>query len=75
MAGKRVGFQVPRDEDDGSFHRHGVASTVQAVMLEEEERRVFLANALKMQKVVADKELHDKYIDEFVHLLRSHTLH
>jgi hypothetical protein len=75
MAGKRVGFQVPRDEDDGSFHRHGVASTVQAVMLEEEERRVFVANALKMQKVVADKELHDKYIDEFVHLLRSHTLH
>jgi hypothetical protein len=73
MAGKSVGLQVPRDEDDGSFHRHGVASTVRAVMLEEEERRVFVANALNMQKVVADKELHEKYIDEFVHHLRSHA--
>jgi hypothetical protein len=73
MAGKKVGLQVPRDDDDGSFHRHGVASTVRAVMLEEEERGIFVANARKVQQIVADEELHDRYIDEFVQQLRSYA--
>jgi hypothetical protein len=73
MEGNKVGLQVPRDENDGSFDRHGVASTVRGVMLEEQERTVFVANALKMQKVVADRELHERCIDEFVQHLRSHA--
>ncbi|KAL6637248.1 hypothetical protein ACP70R_024820 [Stipagrostis hirtigluma subsp. patula] len=75
MEGKKVGVQVARDEDDGSFDRHGVASAVRAVMLEEETRSVFVANALKRQQIVADKELHERYIDEFVHKLRSYVDH
>ncbi|GJM95930.1 hypothetical protein PR202_ga12726 [Eleusine coracana subsp. coracana] len=73
MEGKKVGLQVPRDDNDGSFDRHGVASTVRAVMLEEQQRGLFLPNARKMQKVVADTELHERYIDEFVEHLRSYT--
>ncbi|XP_062215156.1 UDP-glycosyltransferase 91C1-like isoform X2 [Phragmites australis] len=60
MEGKKVGLQVKRDENDGSFDRDGVASAVRAVMLEEEARGVFVANALKVQEIVADEELHER---------------
>ncbi|RCV41786.1 hypothetical protein SEVIR_9G161300v4 [Setaria viridis] len=73
LEGKKVGLQVARDEDDGSFDRHAVASAVRAVMVEEETRGVYVANALKAQEIVANKELHERYIDEFVQQLRSHT--
>ncbi|KAB8111924.1 hypothetical protein EE612_049787 [Oryza sativa] len=73
MEGNKVGLQVRRDDTDGSFDRHGVAAAVRAVMVEEETRRVFVANALRMQKIVTDKELHERYIDEFIQQLVSHV--
>jgi hypothetical protein len=73
LEGKKVGLQVARDEGDGSFDRHAVASAVRAVMVEEETRGVYVANALKAQEIVANRELHERYIDEFVQQLRSHT--
>ncbi|CAL4943285.1 unnamed protein product [Urochloa decumbens] len=73
MEGKKVGLQVARDEKDGSFDRHGVMSAVRAVMVEEETRRVFVANARKAQEIVADEELQDRYMDQFVQKLRSYT--
>ncbi|XP_062213298.1 UDP-glycosyltransferase 91B1-like [Phragmites australis] len=72
MEGKKVGVQVPRDENDGSIDREGVASTVRAVMLEEETRSVLAANAKRSQEIVADKELHESYIDGFIKQLRSY---
>ncbi|GJM95934.1 hypothetical protein PR202_ga12730 [Eleusine coracana subsp. coracana] len=71
MEGKKVGLQVPRDEDDESFDCHDVASTIRAIMLE--QRRVFVANARKVQEIVADQELHDQYVDEFVQQQRSYA--
>jgi UDP:flavonoid glycosyltransferase YjiC (YdhE family) len=73
MEGNKVGLQVARDDDDGSFDRHAVASAVRAVMVDEETRGVFVENALKMQRIVADKELHERYVDEFVQQLRSYS--
>jgi hypothetical protein len=75
MEGRKVGLQVARNEDDGSFDRHGIASAVRAVMVEEDTRRVFVANAMKLHEIVADKELHERYIDEFVQQLRSYVHH
>ncbi|GJN23054.1 hypothetical protein PR202_gb10670 [Eleusine coracana subsp. coracana] len=72
MEGKKVGMQVPRDENDGSFHREGVSRAVRAVMLEEETRSVFLANAKRLQQIVGDHQLHERYIDGFVDQLRSY---
>ncbi|KAL6893721.1 hypothetical protein ACP4OV_007819 [Aristida adscensionis] len=71
MEAWRVGVQVPRDEDDGSFDRHGVAGAVRAVVVEEESRRVFAGNAKKLQEVVADRECHERCIDELVERLRA----
>ncbi|KAJ1294473.1 hypothetical protein BS78_01G148900 [Paspalum vaginatum] len=74
MERKKVGLLVARDESDGSFDRHGVASAVRAVMLEEEScRGIFVENALKVQEMVADVELHERYIDGFVQQLRSYA--
>lgn len=36
-------------------------------------RRIFAANARKMQEIVADK-CHERHVDEFVHYLRSYKL-
>uniref|UniRef100_A0ACD5WF22 Uncharacterized protein n=1 Tax=Avena sativa TaxID=4498 RepID=A0ACD5WF22_AVESA len=74
MEAKKVGLQVARDDKDGSFDRHGVAGAVQAVMVEGESRRGFVAGAAKMQQVVADAKLQERYVDEFVQQLRSYTV-
>jgi len=42
-------------------------------MVEEDSKKVFRENALKMQEIVADKELHERYIDQFIQRLRSFT--
>uniref|UniRef100_A0ACD5XF03 Uncharacterized protein n=1 Tax=Avena sativa TaxID=4498 RepID=A0ACD5XF03_AVESA len=73
MEAKKVGLQVARDDEDGSFDRHGVESAVRAVMLEGEARRGFVAGAARMQEVVADAERHERYIDELVEHLRSYN--
>jgi hypothetical protein len=49
------------------------ASTVRAVMVQGEARRGFVAGATMMQEVVADTELHDRYVDDFVQHLRSYS--
>ncbi|KAM3261498.1 hypothetical protein ACQJBY_052269 [Aegilops geniculata] len=72
MEVKKVGLQVARDESDGSFDRHGIASAVRDVMVDGEARRRFVAGAAKMQEVVANSERQERYIDEFVQHLRSH---
>ncbi|KQK13538.1 UDP-glycosyltransferase 91C1 [Brachypodium distachyon] len=72
MEGKKVGVQVQRDGNDGSFNREGVAMAVRAVMVEEESKKIFKANAKKMQEIVADTERHERYIDGFIQQLRSY---
>jgi UDP:flavonoid glycosyltransferase YjiC (YdhE family) len=66
MEGRQVGVQVRRNENDGSFDRDGVAAAVRAVAVEEESRMIFVANAKKMQEMVADSEVHERCIDGFI---------
>jgi hypothetical protein len=73
MEGRKVGVQVARNENDGSFDRDGIATAVRAVAAEEESRRVFVDNAKKMQEIVADSEVHERCIDGFIKQLRSYT--
>uniref|UniRef100_A0ACD5ZZJ6 Uncharacterized protein n=1 Tax=Avena sativa TaxID=4498 RepID=A0ACD5ZZJ6_AVESA len=72
MEGRKVGVQVARNENDGSFNREDVAAAVQAVAVEEETRRIFVANARKMQEIVADSQCHERCIDAFIQQLRSY---
>ncbi|XP_047088368.1 UDP-glycosyltransferase 91C1-like [Lolium rigidum] len=72
MEGRQVGVQVRRNENDGSFDRDGVAAAVRAVAVEEESRTIFVANAKKMQEIVAGSEVHERCIDGFIQRLRSY---
>ncbi|KAI4984419.1 UDP-glycosyltransferase 91D2-like [Hordeum vulgare subsp. vulgare] len=72
MECRKVGVLVPRDENDGSFDRQGVATAIRAVAVEEQGRRVFTANAKKLQEIVADTECHERYIDRFIQQLRCY---
>ncbi|CAN6272281.1 unnamed protein product [Urochloa humidicola] len=73
MEGRKVGVRVARDDDDGSFDRHGIAGAVRAVMIDQDARKVFVENAKKMQGIVADKGLQERYTGEFILHLRSYT--
>jgi hypothetical protein len=72
MEGRQVGVQVRRNENDGSFDRDGVAAAVRAVAVEEESRMIFVANAKKMQEIVADSEVHERCIDGFIQRMTSY---
>lgn len=70
MEERKVGVLVPRNENDGSFSRDGVAGAVRAVVVEE-GGRVFAANAKKLQGIVASIECNERCIDLFIQHLRS----
>ncbi|CAM0902821.1 unnamed protein product [Alopecurus aequalis] len=73
MEGKKVGMPVPRNGKDGSsFDREGIDSTVRAVVVDEEARRAFAANAKKLQQIVSDTAIHEKCISEFLQQLKSY---
>jgi hypothetical protein len=72
MERRKVGAQVPRNQNDGTFDREGVAAAIRAVAVEEEGRRVFAANAKKLQEIVSDTECHERYIDRFIQQLRCY---
>jgi UDP:flavonoid glycosyltransferase YjiC (YdhE family) len=69
MADKEVGVQVARRGDDGSFDREAIATAVRAVTAED---GVYSTNAKKLQKIVADRECHERCIDAFIEKLRSY---
>ncbi|XP_027906471.1 putative UDP-rhamnose:rhamnosyltransferase 1 [Vigna unguiculata] len=68
MEERRVGFQVQRSEHDEKFSRESLANALRAVMLEKSYR----SEAEEMSKIVGDKELHQKYIDDFVEYMEIH---
>jgi len=43
-------------------------------MVEEDSKKVFRENALKMQEIVADKELHERYIDHLSPVMMASLL-
>jgi UDP:flavonoid glycosyltransferase YjiC (YdhE family) len=70
MEKRNVGVQVPRDENDGSFHRQGVATAVSSVMA---ENGMLAANAKKLQEIVSDSKCHERYIDGLIQQLTCYN--
>ena len=68
MEEKRVGIKVQRSENDEKFSRESLANALKAVMLE----KTYKSEAEEMSKIVGDKELHQKYIDDFVEYMEIH---
>ncbi|XP_008788932.2 putative UDP-rhamnose:rhamnosyltransferase 1 [Phoenix dactylifera] len=71
MEDKRIGLEVPRDEEDGSFGREGVAKVIRLIMVEE-EGKPFRCKAGKLKEVFSDKESQERYVDNLVRCLQDH---
>ncbi|MED6187988.1 hypothetical protein PIB30_081720 [Stylosanthes scabra] len=68
----KVGVKVERNEDGGKFTRYSIAKALRTMMLEEEGKSCRRHAEEKKSKIFGNKELHQKYIDEFVHFLEIH---
>ncbi|CAK8541878.1 unnamed protein product [Lathyrus sativus] len=69
MEEKMAGAKVERN--DGKFNRDSVAKALRLVMVEEEGKS-YRSKAEEMRKIVGDRRLHQKYIDEFVDYVELH---
>lgn len=76
LVGEKIiaGVNVPRNEHDGKFTRDSVARALRSVMLEK-EGKIYKSKAKEMSKIFGDKELHQKYIDDFVNYLKHASKH
>lgn len=72
MEQRKVGVKVRKEKSDEAFLGDNIATAIRAVMCEEESKRIFVANAKRMQEIVADDECHKRYRDEFVQSLRTY---
>nr|TKR74547.1 hypothetical protein D5086_0000295800 [Populus alba] len=70
--GKKVGIEVPRDEEDGSFTRNSVAESLRMVVVDK-EGSAYRENAKQqMATLFGDETISDRCMDQFVAFLRSH---
>lgn len=72
MHNRKIGFTVRKDEKDEAFLCHNIATALRVVMVEEESKGIFAANAKKMQEIVADHKCQDRYIDEFIQYMTTY---
>lgn len=70
---KMVGIEVKRDGEDGSLRRDSIAASLRLVMVEK-EGEVYRNGAKEMKKLIADKDVHDRYIDHFVEFMQNHRV-
>ncbi|GMH15263.1 hypothetical protein Nepgr_017104 [Nepenthes gracilis] len=71
LADRRVGIEVPRDEEDGSFTRDSVAESLRLVVVEE-GGKACREKAKEMSTLFADRSLHEQYVDKFAeHLINN----
>ncbi|WVZ17411.1 hypothetical protein V8G54_010393 [Vigna mungo] len=68
MEEKRVGVKVQRSQHDGKFTGESLANALRSVMLEKTYRN----EAQEMSKIFGNKEVHQKYADEFVEYIEIH---
>ncbi|CAK9169199.1 unnamed protein product [Ilex paraguariensis] len=71
MEEKKVGIEIPRNEEDGSFTRNSVAESLSLVVVNV-EGRTYREKAKEMKTTFGDKDLHSQYIDKLVEYLKKH---
>ncbi|XP_062011100.1 putative UDP-rhamnose:rhamnosyltransferase 1 [Rosa rugosa] len=71
---KKIGIEVPRDEESGRFTRNELANSLNLVVVDE-EGKPYRDGANEYSKLFRDKELHDKYMDKCVEYLEMHAHH
>lgn len=61
----KVGVEVPRDEEDGSYTKESLADTVKLIMVES-DGEIYRTKAKEISRIFADKELHKKYLESAI---------
>ncbi|TYI25198.1 hypothetical protein ES332_A05G034600v1 [Gossypium tomentosum] len=72
MHWKKVGFEIERNDVDGSFKSDLVAACIKRVMVDPEGEQL-RANALAMKEIFGNVELSNKCLDEFTQLIENIT--
>ena len=70
MEDKNLGAEVARDEEDGKFTCESLAKSLRLVVVEE-QGKVYRNEAMELSKMIRDKELQHKYVDNLVHHFES----
>ncbi|XP_008793359.1 putative UDP-rhamnose:rhamnosyltransferase 1 [Phoenix dactylifera] len=70
LAEKKVGMEVPRDEEDGSFNGADIAKVLRLVMVDQEGEEI-RASARGLRAVLGNKEVHHRHVRNFVEYLKD----
>ncbi|KAK1369011.1 UDP-glycosyltransferase 91C1 [Heracleum sosnowskyi] len=70
LKGKKVGFEIPRDEKDGTFTVESVADLLRMAMVSQEGESV-RSNAKEMMRLFGNGIRNDKYIENLVSQLEN----
>ncbi|XVE70636.1 hypothetical protein DITRI_Ditri10aG0087300 [Diplodiscus trichospermus] len=68
--GKKVGIEIERNEQDGSFTSDLVAQTIRQVMVEPEGEAI-RANAWAMREIFGNQELSNNYLEGFTRFIEE----
>ncbi|XP_062011108.1 UDP-glycosyltransferase 91A1-like [Rosa rugosa] len=68
---KKVGYELPRDEQDGLFTSEAVAESLRMV-IEKEEGRVYREKAKELKALFGDRKRQNVYVDKFLEYLTTH---
>jgi UDP:flavonoid glycosyltransferase YjiC (YdhE family) len=68
---KKMGVEVARDEDDGSFTAEDVAAALRRVMVGDEGQE-FGAKAQELAEVVGNDEVNDQCVRDFLRCLSEY---
>ncbi|KAL6277375.1 hypothetical protein ACE6H2_020976 [Prunus campanulata] len=70
---KKIGIEVPRNEEDGSFTRKSLAESLNLVV-GDEEGKTYKDRAKEHGEVFTHKNLHDRYMDKCLEYLENNRL-
>ncbi|PRQ48450.1 putative soyasaponin III rhamnosyltransferase [Rosa chinensis] len=68
---KKVGYELRRNDQDGSFTSEAVAESLRMVM-EKEEGRVYRDKAQELKPLFGDWKRQNAYVDKFLEYLKTH---
>ncbi|KAL4577903.1 hypothetical protein LXL04_014018 [Taraxacum kok-saghyz] len=71
LVDKKVGVEVARNEQNGSFTKNSVADSLSSVVVKD-EGRIYKENAMALSRIFGDIKLQQKYTDDFVDYLEKH---
>ncbi|ESW28457.1 hypothetical protein PHAVU_003G288100 [Phaseolus vulgaris] len=67
---KKMGYSVPRDEEDGSFSSDSVAESLKLVVVEE-EGKIYRERIKEMKDLFVNEDRQNRYIDNLIHNLKT----